>query len=63
MSAQGDTWTKKTIASVVEWVDALGNRWEAAFITEEGQNRFTEQDGVEVVSIAYRENPHAYTWE
>ena len=56
MSAQsGHTWTKKTIASTVRWVDTLGNRWDATFLTEEDQNRFTAQHTVQVLSIKLRD--------
>tara|TARA_R100001510_G_C7626140_1_gene185973 strand:- start:888 stop:1121 length:234 start_codon:yes stop_codon:yes gene_type:complete len=60
MSAHsGHTWTKKTIASTVNWVDTLGNCWTANFLTEEDQDRFTTQDTVQVLSIKFREDPYA----
>jgi len=60
MSAHSEhTWTKKTIASKVNWVDTLGNCWVANFLTEEDQDRFTAQDTVQVLSIKFREDPYA----
>ena len=60
MSAHSEhTWTKKTIASSVKWVDTLGNHWVANFLNEEMQNRFMAQDTVQVLSIKFREDPYA----
>jgi hypothetical protein len=59
MSAHSEhTWTKTTIVSTVRWVDTLGNRWDATFLTEEDQDRFTAQDTVQVLSIKFREDPY-----